>query len=210
MWRLSYYQKIIFGPIWWSRIWDPKRGSKWDPHGPKGSPLGPKGPFGGQRLTKWGSGAEAPAQGTLGLLLEIVAAIPIGGGGYWSQQGSPERRIFWLGAMGGSPGWALRVRLEMDPDTDLLPIPIRIRFRIPRVQAWPRMDPSWIQDGPSWPRMHPSWIQGGPSWTHTMSKFRPTPCPMKIARARNLTKMRAHNFSTTVPGPKFRDIQVQK
>ena len=39
-WDFLFYQKIAFGPIWGS---GPKKGSKLDPHGPKGFPLGPKG-----------------------------------------------------------------------------------------------------------------------------------------------------------------------
>ena len=36
------------------------------------------------------------------------------------------------------------------------------------------------------------------------------PKNMKIARVHNLTHIRAQNFSTTAPGPKFRDLQVFK
>ena len=56
-----------------------------------------------------------------------------------SQRGSPERRIFFLGAMRGNPGWALRVRPVSDPD----PVP----------------DPQ----GPGW--AHPGPL--GPYWGHT-------------------------------------------
>ena len=54
----------------------------------------------------------------------------------YSQRGSPERRIFFLGAMGGGPGWALRVRPETDPDPDPDPLP-------------DPQDPGLAQDGPA-------------------------------------------------------------
>ena len=53
-----------------------------------------------------------------------------------SQRGSLERRIFFLGAMGGGPGWALRVR----PDPDLDPVP----------------DPVLDPQGPGWAHPGPS------------------------------------------------------
>ena len=71
-WGFVFYQKITFGPIWGS---GPKKGSKLDPHGPKGSPIGPKGsplvpkgPFGGRRPTEWGFlGAPPPDPHLVGL-----------------------------------------------------------------------------------------------------------------------------------------------
>ena len=62
------------------------------------------------------------------------------------------------------------------------------------------------------------WSQGLPHIVvpRPASYCGPKSCPMhhpnnmKIVRAHNLTHMRAQNFSTTAPGPKFRDLQVYK
>ena len=74
-----FSQKITFGPIWVGT----QKGSKLDPHGPKGSPIGPKGsprgpkgPFGGRRPTK----------GTLGPYWGPSLLSPLGG--YWWARGT--------------------------------------------------------------------------------------------------------------------------
>ena len=46
----------------------------------------------------------------LGPSVRLAAHLGALFGTFWSQRGSPERRILSLGAMGGGPGWGLRVR----------------------------------------------------------------------------------------------------
>ena len=61
------YQKITFGPMWVGI----QKGSRLDPHDPKGSPMAPKGPFGGRRPTEgslgpyWGPWLLSPLGGLL-------------------------------------------------------------------------------------------------------------------------------------------------